>query len=282
MTPPADTPPADTPPQQTRAERRAARSQAKKTPETPPPARDESDTFISEVTEELRKERLYALFRKYGPYAILAIVLFVAAAAYNEYRSASDTSAARAASDRMFAAQQETDRAAAFLSAADTLDGGVATLARFRAAQALYEAGEGDRATALLQDIANDGETPQRYRDLADLKIAMATLETGDPDTLIATFERLARPGAPFFFVALELKAATELRMGDVEAARRSLMSVLETNGVPDRVAARSEALLSAIGGPIEADGGATGETSDATPDGEPDAGAANDDGTEG
>ncbi|MEL6318680.1 MAG: hypothetical protein AAFR16_13700, partial [Pseudomonadota bacterium] len=39
--------------------------------------RDETDTFIDEVTEELRRDRLFALFKRYGPFAIGAVVLLV-------------------------------------------------------------------------------------------------------------------------------------------------------------------------------------------------------------
>ena len=43
-----------------------------------------SDSFIDEVTEEVRKDRLFQLFRRYGWIAGVVIVLIVGGAAWNE------------------------------------------------------------------------------------------------------------------------------------------------------------------------------------------------------
>ena len=47
--------------------------------------RDEHDSFIEEVSEELRRDRLFAAFRRYGPYAIAAIVAAVIGTAVFNY-----------------------------------------------------------------------------------------------------------------------------------------------------------------------------------------------------
>ena len=46
----------------------------------------DTDSFIEEVSEEVRRDRLFRLFRKYAWLAILLVVLIVAGAALNEYR----------------------------------------------------------------------------------------------------------------------------------------------------------------------------------------------------
>ena len=48
----------------------------------------ENDSFIDEVTEEVRRDRLFALFRKYGWIGVVAIVLIVGTAAWNEWSKA--------------------------------------------------------------------------------------------------------------------------------------------------------------------------------------------------
>ena len=54
----------------------------------------ETDSFIEEVTEEVRRDRLFALFRRYGWIVLVLIVLVVGGAAWNEYRKAQDRAAA--------------------------------------------------------------------------------------------------------------------------------------------------------------------------------------------
>ena len=46
------------------------------------------ESFIEEVNEEVRRDRLYGLLRRYGWIAVLAILLIVGGAAYSEYRKA--------------------------------------------------------------------------------------------------------------------------------------------------------------------------------------------------
>jgi hypothetical protein len=76
----------------------------------------ETDSFIEEVTEEVRRDKLFALMRKYGWIAILAVLLIVGGAAYNEWRKASEAAAAQALGDSLIAAleiEDATARAAA-------------------------------------------------------------------------------------------------------------------------------------------------------------------------
>ena len=45
----------------------------------------DTDSFLQEVSEELRRDKLYRNIRKYGWVAILLVILIVGAATYREY-----------------------------------------------------------------------------------------------------------------------------------------------------------------------------------------------------
>lgn len=49
---------------------------------------NENDSFIDEVTEDLRRDRLFAAFRRYGWIAGLVILAIVGGAAWREYSRA--------------------------------------------------------------------------------------------------------------------------------------------------------------------------------------------------
>ena len=66
----------------------------------------EQDSFINEVTEEVRRDWLYALMRRYGWIAILLVVILVGGAAFNEWRKAGARAEAEAAGDALIAALQ--------------------------------------------------------------------------------------------------------------------------------------------------------------------------------
>ena len=56
------------------------------------------DSFINEVTEEVRRDRLFTLFRRYAWIGITIVVLTVAGAAWNEWRKADARAEAQARS----------------------------------------------------------------------------------------------------------------------------------------------------------------------------------------
>ncbi len=47
-----------------------------------------TDSFIEEVSEAVRRDRLYALMRRYSGLAVALVALIVGGAAYNEWRKA--------------------------------------------------------------------------------------------------------------------------------------------------------------------------------------------------
>jgi hypothetical protein len=53
-----------------------------------------TDSFVDEVTDEVRRDRLFAAFRKYGWIGVLLVAGIVGGAAYNEWQKS--TAAARA------------------------------------------------------------------------------------------------------------------------------------------------------------------------------------------
>jgi len=61
----------------------------------------QSDSFIEEVTEEVRRERLFALARRYGWIVVLALVLVIGGAAALEWRKAQARAAAQVLGDRI-------------------------------------------------------------------------------------------------------------------------------------------------------------------------------------
>jgi hypothetical protein len=70
-----------------------------------------TDSFIDEVNEEVRRDRLFAFFRKWAWLAILIVVIAVGGAAYLEYRRAQTEAAAQAFGDSLIAALEAEDPA---------------------------------------------------------------------------------------------------------------------------------------------------------------------------
>jgi len=218
----------------------------------------DADSFIEEVTEEVRRDRLFAMFRRYGWIAAVVIVAVVGGAAYNEYRKAQDTAAARALGDAMLAALNHdaaADRAEALAGVEAASPGGEAVL-DFLTAAARAEAGETEAAVAALQDIARNGELPEIYRQIAGFKALVLQTDTLPAAERRMQFEALAQPGAPLRLLAEEQIALIDIAEGQTAAAIDRLQAILQDAEVNVVLQQRVRQVIVALGGtPVETSG---------------------------
>lgn len=208
----------------------------------------DSDSFINEVSEEVRRDRLFATMKKYGWIAILAVVLLVAGAAWTEYRAAQTRAAAEATGDALLSALATNDpeaRAAALEGLPQTGESAAAGLLITAAAQ--QEAGDTAAAMQTLDALAGRAEVPAIYRDLAAFKAAM--LDAGnDVAARRARLEPLAAPGQPFALLAQEQLALADLAADDRDSAVTRLTAILNDAGVTQGLRDRVQTLMVALG----------------------------------
>jgi len=209
-----------------------------------------TDSFIQEVNEEVRRDRLFVLLKRYGWIAALVIVALVGGAAYLEWRKAQDRAAAEGFGDAVLAALQNEDddaRVAAIEAIPTATDSQALILDLIKAAEA---AGREDAASAVnaWMDLANRPEVPELYQQLALLKAHLAG-GTGDAVADARALERLATPGAPFRPLAIEQQALMALASGERETAIARLREAGEAPGATDILRQRTLRLIVALGG---------------------------------
>lgn len=217
------------------------------------------DSFIDEVNEELKRDRLFALMKRYGWIAILAVLGIVGGAAWNEWSKAQATARAQAFGDAIVAALEPTDPAARRTALAALVEGGTAAdrtqtglLNLLLAAEAL-EGGERDQALAALAAVEGDATLPLSYRHLATLKRVIAATEADIPlAQRQAALAPLAAPGAPFRPLALEHLALLRLEGGDRAGALADLAALLQEAEVSPILRARVQQVILILGGSVE------------------------------
>jgi hypothetical protein len=211
----------------------------------------DSDSFIQEVTEEVRRDRMFRLWRRYGPFVVAAIVAAVVAAAALAWLDEQRRFAAREAGATLLAALEAPDglrRGENLLAAADALAGGPALAARLRAAAEFSAGGDVEAALAAYRGVADAASAPDGLAALAAYRIAVIEAERGGPDMAVSLFGALAGDGAPFRLLALEGRAAAHLRRGDRAAARADLRAILADPSATEATRRRAAELLEAAG----------------------------------
>lgn len=214
------------------------------------------DSFIEEVTEEVRRDRLFRLFRKYGWIGVVLVIGIVGGAAWNEWSKARDAARAEAFGDAVIDALDmgNADERRAVLSAvsADGEQTGLLNLI-------LASDPEDDKAVTLaaLEKVGADVGLPVSYRDLAVLRrvlVGGADLPLADRRAALQT---IAVAGRPYRVIAEEQLAYLLIEEQKVPEAIAALTVLIQDQEASGALRARAGQVITALGGkPPEPAGG--------------------------
>ena len=211
----------------------------------------DSDSFIEEVTEEVRRDRLFALMRRYGWIPILLVILIVGGTAWREYTKAAQITQAQTFGDAILNALEADapeDRVTALEAVQADTPGGAAILRLLTASEA-GSSGDDAAAVAALQAVANDAEVPQIYRQIASYKALTRGTETLSVGDRRSGLEALAIPGQPLRLLAEEQLALLEVETSETEAALARLARIVEDAEATAGLRRRASQLIVALGG---------------------------------
>ena len=207
------------------------------------------ESFIAEVTEEVRKDRLYSLFRRYGWIGIMAVLVIVGGAGYREWSISQEQAAAEALGDSLIAAleERESGTAVARLREIEASEGDNGAIVNLALATKLAETGDLPGANSHYRHVLLDPEISTVYRDLAALKELGTRWTELDPNELIEQLDRIDGSGSPFRLLAAEMKAHAMLELGQTEDALEILQEIVEDFGVPSAMSVRVQQLILAL-----------------------------------
>lgn len=188
--------------------------------------------IFREVDEELRSDRMRALWRRFAPFVIGAAVAVVAVVAVNEGWTWYHSNNAASSSDELYAAFELID--GGDLTAAQTqLDaliadgsGSYPTLAQFRKAGVLATEGKAAEAVAAYDALANSLSNT-RLRELALVLGGTLMVDAGSLADVESRVSSIAVEGSPLRNAAREALGLAQYKAGDFAAAQASFEAVV-------------------------------------------------------
>ncbi|WP_412508973.1 hypothetical protein [Roseovarius sp. SYSU LYC5161] len=212
----------------------------------------DSDSFINEVTEEVRRDQLFQYLRRYGWIAVAVVLVLVGGTAFNEWRKAEARAEAQARGDAMLAAirQNAPGARAEALTGLDP-EGASVAVSKMLAAAELQQAGDAQGAVAAFDAVVTTEAVPAIYRDLAALKGAMVGAGVRDVETRRATLSELAQPGAPFRLNAQEQLALIAVEQGETDAAIAQFRAIAVDAEATQGLRQRAVQMIVALGGEV-------------------------------
>jgi hypothetical protein len=203
----------------------------------------DTDSFIDEVTEEVRRDRLFGYFRRYGWIPAVIILALVGGTAYSEWSKSVVAQAAQVRGDALLDAldvQDKPESIAALSSIVAQEDTDVV-------ASFLLAGLDQSLASELLTVIAENMEQPKDIRNLARLKLA-ATPDAASKDEAVSILTDLSAPGGLYRNAATEILVALELQRGNRDVALELLQSHVQDAGATRAQVQRMGELIVALG----------------------------------
>ena len=215
---------------------------------------DISETFVREVDENLRRDRLQETAKKYAGWIVGAVILFIAASGgfiyWQDYKQKQSAKAVEQL------AQIYTDIAKGRIeSAPGRLDAlsderakAVRASAEFGRAAVAIEQNDLKLATAKFRALAADTSLPKPFRDLALIRQTELEFDSLKPEDVIARMQPLAQPGTPWFGSAAELTAMALIKQGKSAEAGRLFAKIAYDRNAPESVRGRAVQIASTLG----------------------------------
>ena len=210
-----------------------------------------SDIF-REIEDELRRDNLLKLWKRYGKYVIAgAVVLLIIAGGIVGWLD--HLAAARRAQSTRYSSALALVNAGKNADAAKEFDalagqsGGYGVLAGFEQAELLAKEGNNKGAVAAYDRLAASGSVPADLRGLAVLLSVMHSLPDGNPKSAIERLKPLTEEGNPWRSSALDLTAAAKLKDGDRSGALAIYQKLADDLSAPRGLRARAAEMAAAL-----------------------------------
>jgi hypothetical protein len=210
-----------------------------------------SDIF-REIDEELRRDNLLKLWRKYGRYVIgvviLALVIAGAVVAWRNHQlSQRQAQSVRYEAALSLLRQGKDAEAGKMFASVGDEGGGYGKLAQFEAADLASKAGDRKAAVAAYDKIAASSDVDPELRNAATLLSVMNGFADGDPQRLIDQLKPLTESGSAWRPTALELTAAAKLKAGDKAGALDIYKKLADDLAAPEGVRARAAEMAAVL-----------------------------------
>jgi hypothetical protein len=215
---------------------------------------DTTDTFVKEVDENLRRDRLRDFFRDNGGWIAAGVVLFLVISGgiiwYQQHRQqraeAQVEQLAQIYKDIGVGNTAKVPQQLEDLSHSGSK--AVRASALFTRAAFALQQNDQKLALASYKAIRDDSSLPDSYRDAALVRETALEFDQLQPQQVIAQLEPLAKPGNPWFGSAGEMTALALIKQGKSREAGQLFATLAKDKDLPDGVRNRSLQIAGSLG----------------------------------
>lgn len=212
------------------------------------------DTFVREVDDAVRADRLQTFVQRFGRWLVVAVVAtLLALGGWLWWQSHRETVAGE--TGRNFSLALETMGKGRTKAAATQLEplanGDNATyraLALMLQGNSAFTQNDIPGAAGKFGKVANDSDVPQTLRHVALIRQTLVEFDLLEPAAIIARLRHIVATPGPAFASAAELTALAELKRGNNRAAGLLYKRITEADNVPESLKSRAVQMAGMLG----------------------------------
>ena len=215
---------------------------------------DNSEAFLREVDENLRRDQAQAMAKRFGPMIIGAMLLLLVAIGGfmfwqdRQAKSAAVDSEALSSAMNDIAANQSATAAPKLDKLTNSSSDGIAIEAKLTQAAQALTANQRASAIAIYRSVSTDRSAAQPFRDIATLRLVSLEFDSLKPEQVITRLEPLAKPDGAWFGSAGELTAMAMIKQGRRADAGRLFAAIAADKNVPDTIRSRAVPMAGTLG----------------------------------
>ena len=205
---------------------------------------------LRQVDEDLRKDRILSLWKKYGIYIIVFIVLLlVSVIGYQINKSLNISNNQKQVENYLNASNLPSENE--IVSSLSNLENSSNTfmrgLIRLKMANTLMSQGKKEQSQTILIQLMEDREINKIINDAAGYFYLMSNLNEITKDELLVYFPDSQIDNSAFKYLLLELLALHDLFSGDFDQTKDSFQKIINDPEAPREIIIRSEKFLESI-----------------------------------
>ena len=204
----------------------------------------ENESFIDEVTEEVRRDKLYLLLKRYGWVPVIVIITVILTSIFIEIRNNAKVIEAENLGD-LLASSLSGDKEVKAILSNDISSTPKSLIALLLEAKILENKLEYQTAIAAYETVLSREEIPTSLRDFVKFKLVL--LVKDDPIGVKKLIGDLINPDGSFYLLALEQKVLIEIGEKRWNEAIANLNLILADPDVSQGMISRATQIKKAI-----------------------------------
>jgi hypothetical protein len=213
-----------------------------------------NETFLREVDENLRRDRLHDMAKRHGGWLVGALILFLLASGGWIYWQQYQLQHAQRQVEQLGEIYKDigigktTEVSARLDDLSKSGNTGVRASALFTRAALAIQQNDVKLATAKYRQIAQDDSLPKPYRDAGLIRETAMEFDDLQAQAVIARLQPFTKPGDPWFGSAGEMTAMALIKQGKTGEAGRLFAAIAKDKTVPDSLRERAVQIAASLG----------------------------------